>query len=88
MAIKKVKLTSGQKDVEHAIDYMRKNPGSFLRKHMRPKGERCYRLLDENINPVLNLDREATETYIGNEIIPHKTEKGVWILNPAIKLIG
>lgn len=51
---------------------MRYNKGSFLKGHMRPNGEQCYRLMDAKINPICNVTANKVMELIQNGFV----EKG------------
>jgi hypothetical protein len=37
---------------------MRDNKGSFLKGHVKPSGDQCYRLMDANMNPIANVTQQ------------------------------
>lgn len=63
---KKPKLTSNE---EIILDQLRSLNGVSIRKHMDPNGTMIYRLLDERINPIMNINRKCIDGLIAKERI-------------------
>lgn len=49
--MKAQRLTPAEKEL---FDSLHQTPGGVLRKHVRPTGTLCYRLLDDKMNPIKN----------------------------------
>lgn len=64
--MKALKLTPKQKEI---FDMLTEKKGSVLFKHVKPTGVICYRLLDANRNPVMNIRSGLVDELISKDVL-------------------
>lgn len=64
--MKALKLTPKQKEI---FDYLTSIPGGVLFKHVKPTGTICYRILDGNRNPVMNVRCGLVDDLIEKDVL-------------------
>ncbi len=74
----KITLTTAQKDVVESIILH----NGTLRKHVKPSGSQCYRLVDAQLNPVRNVTTQVAEDLHQLSVLDKNC--GVMTLNRAM----
>jgi hypothetical protein len=64
--MKAIKLTPTQRQV---FELLKKTHGGKIRRHIRPSNTVCFRLLDKNMNPLMNIRYHIVQELIEKEVI-------------------
>lgn len=67
--MKAQKLTPAEKEL---FDSLHQTPGGFLRKHVKPTGTVCYRLLDANVSPIKNYRQGLVDKLVDKDVLQMK----------------
>lgn len=64
--MKALKLTPKQKELFDALTSLQ---GGVLFKHVKPTGTICYRVLDKNRNPVMNVRSGLVDELVSKDVL-------------------
>lgn len=63
------KLTEKEKSIFHLLN---ETPNGFLRQHVKPSGTVCYRLMDSQRNPLMNIQMGVIDRLVSKDVLERK----------------
>lgn len=72
---------TGTELYNHSLQTLRRVPNHTIVRHKKPGGQLCYRIRDEQVNPIENMDDETFQKLNDNDLIIKINERE-WQLKP------